>query len=283
MFKLWEGLGYYSRCRNLITTAKYIHGHLQNAFPSNYEDILQLKGVGPYTAAAIASFAFNLPHAVIDGNVFRILSRVFGVADAIDSTQGKNKFKELAAQLLDKNKPGTYNQAIMDFGATVCKPVAPLCEDCIFKSHCVAFTENKVLLLPVKEKKVKQRTRFFYFFVIKFNNKIAVRERTEKDIWRHLHEFPLVEMAATDLQKNAIASAFKLGWIHKNEVTNIVKKTYTQKLTHQHITAFFIESEIKCKSSTLTAFEWIKPEDLKQISFPRILNDYLSDDYIFQS
>ena len=139
VFKLWEGLGYYTRCRNLIATARYISKELNGEFPAAYDEIKALKGIGPYTAAAISSFAFNLPHAVVDGNVFRVLSRIYGIQTPIDSTEGKKYFTRLANEKLDKELPGVYNQAIMDFGAIVCKPASPLCGDCVFNKICFAF------------------------------------------------------------------------------------------------------------------------------------------------
>lgn len=152
VFKLWEGLGYYSRCRNLLATARYIAHERDGAFPATYNEILALKGVGGYTAAAIASFAYNLPHAVLDGNVYRVLARIHGMDTPTDSAEGKKLFSELAQQQLPKEEPAAYNQAIMDFGATVCKPM-PECRACFFASHCRAFEEGKQLQLPVKKKK----------------------------------------------------------------------------------------------------------------------------------
>jgi len=157
VFKLWEGLGYYSRCKNLLATARFITQEKRGIFPSAYKDILHLKGVGPYTAAAIASFAFNLPHAVVDGNVSRVLSRFFGIATPIDSTAGKQEFTALAQALLDQQSPGIYNQAIMDFGATICKPQLPLCADCPLQAECTAFQTGKISDLPVKEKKLQKK------------------------------------------------------------------------------------------------------------------------------
>ena len=165
VMKLWEGLGYYSRCRNLMATARLIAEKYNGVFPQQYDAIYALKGIGPYTAAAIASFAFNLPHAVVDGNVYRVLSRVFGIASAIDSTEGKKEFSQLAQELIDRGNPSGYNQAIMDFGATVCKPQQPACDACPFQKHCIAYQEDRIAQLPVKKKKLLQRTRFFYFFL----------------------------------------------------------------------------------------------------------------------
>lgn len=153
IFKLWEGLGYYTRCRNLIASARFVAKEKKGKFPDSYEEIKALKGVGPYTAAAISSFAFNLPHAVVDGNVFRVLARVFGIDKPTDTTEGKKYFTQLAEELLDKKRPGLYNQAIMDFGAMICKPASPLCATCCFKKHCIAFQRDRINELPVKEKK----------------------------------------------------------------------------------------------------------------------------------
>ena len=193
VYKLWEGLGYYSRCRNLIASARYINDELDGRFPDTYEDILSLKGIGDYTAAAIASFAFNQPYAVVDGNVFRVLARFFGIQTPIDSTEGKKLFRSLANELIDKNNPAEYNQAIMDFGAVVCKPVLPLCSECPLQKKCVASQKNLVSLLPVKEKGIKIRQRFFNYLVVEHGDKIYIRQRTEKDIWQNLYEFILIE------------------------------------------------------------------------------------------
>ena len=203
VFKLWEGLGYYTRCRNLIHTARYISKELDGKFPDNYVDIKALKGIGPYTAAAISSFAFNLPHAVVDGNVFRVLARIFNIKIPVDTTQGKKFFSELAEKLLDRNEPAQYNQAIMDFGAIICKPVNPACEQCVFNKECYAFQNGVVDQLPVKEKKIRIKTRWFYYLVLEHKNKLYIRQRQGKDIWQQLFEFPLLE-SDLELDENRI-------------------------------------------------------------------------------
>src|SRR5665213_2201671 len=167
IFKLWEGLGYYNRCRNLIETAKFIDHNLEGKFPEKYEDILALKGIGNYTASAIASFAFDQPYAVLDGNVFRVLSRFFGIEIPINTTAGKKYYSELAQQLLDKKNPAKYNQALMDFGAVICKPSAPLCPQCPLQKKCTALLKNKVAELPVNTKTIKQKQRFFNYLIVK--------------------------------------------------------------------------------------------------------------------
>lgn len=276
VFKLWEGLGYYSRCRNLIATARLITENYGGVFPDNYNAILSLKGVGPYTASAIASFAFNQAHAVVDGNVYRVLARVFGIAEAIDSTSGKKNFHQLANELLDQKQPGKYNQAIMDFGATLCKPVAPLCDHCIFQKQCVAYSTNRIQQLPVKEKKVKQKSRFFYFFIIRHGSKIAIRERIEKDIWQHLHEFPMVELPQGNATDSAVAEALNLKWISKEGLVKAEPAIYRQKLTHQSITAIFINTRVNQLPDSLKNYDWIEGDKLSAYSFPKIINDYLN-------
>src|SRR5688572_181396 len=176
IFKLWEGLGYYSRCRNLISTARFISKELDGRFPDSFHDIRQLSGVGPYTAAAISSFAFNLPYAVVDGNVSRVLSRVFGIEKPIDSTEGKKFLSVLADELLDKNQPGIYNQAIMDFGAVVCKPQVPQCSNCIFKKTCFAFLNDKVKDLPTKSKRITIKERWFNYLVFSEDDVVVIQQ-----------------------------------------------------------------------------------------------------------
>jgi A/G-specific adenine glycosylase len=192
IFKYWEGLGYYSRCANLIESARYISKDLKGEFPRDHDSILRLKGVGRYTAAAIGSFAFNLPYAVLDGNVFRVLSRIFDIDIPIDSTEGKKIFFDLSQNILPVKKAGIYNQAIMDFGAVICKPY-PDCAACFFSSHCKAYLLGKQDLLPVKGKKVKTRKRWMNYFIVSHNDEILIRQRNEKDIWNRLFEFVLIE------------------------------------------------------------------------------------------
>lgn len=279
VFKLWEGLGYYSRCRNLIATAKFIAHEKKGVFPSTYEDILQLKGVGPYTAAAIASFAFNLPHAVIDGNVFRVLARVFGIKTPIDSTEGKKKFTKLANELMSKKNPGSYNQAIMDFGATVCKPLAPLCTSCVFKKYCVAFNQNSVANFPVKEKKILHKTRHFYFFIIDYKGAVAVRERFEKDIWRHLYEFPVIETGPEVEMASVIQEAVQQGWLDKAGSVKERSEIFTQKLTHQTINAVFVEVA-QTQKKQIYGYNWVEKSNFEKLAFPKIINDYLRKNYL---
>jgi A/G-specific adenine glycosylase len=276
VFKLWEGLGYYTRCRNLIAAARFISKELNGKFPDSYEDIKALKGVGPYTAAAISSFAFNLPHAVLDGNVFRVLSRVFGISTPIDSTEGKKKFTEMANKLLDKKQPGLYNQAIMDFGAVICKP-APLCVQCFFKNSCFAFLQNKINELPVKEKKISIKKRWFYYLVMEYDNETAIRQRTGKDIWQQLYEFPMIEMDKEQDLKNILLQAEKKGLLpaKKYDVVSI-SPLYKQQLSHQLIAGQFITIKLKRKPALKDGWLWLAKNRLSKYAFPKFINEYWS-------
>lgn len=284
VFKLWEGLGYYSRCKNLILTAKIITEKYNGRFPGSYEEILQLKGVGPYTAAAIASFAFELPHAVVDGNVFRVLSRYFGISTPADSTEGKKLFNHLANQLLASKQPAAYNQAIMDFGATVCKPQQPLCESCYQKKDCRAFNNNWVNLLPVKEKKITIKKRSFYYFVFISQKGVAIKKRTAADIWQNLYEFALVE--STNLKKaddkTVLALAKKKFDNLKTAKIEAIAAPVTQKLSHQTITAYFITVRVKYSKNILNnEFEWVPVGHLKNYPFPKTITAWLNQSGLF--
>lgn len=277
VFKCWEGLGYYSRCRNLIETAKFIHQERQNIFPSTYEEILKLKGIGSYTAAAIASFAFNLPYAVVDGNVSRVLARVFGLYDAIDTSAGKKFFLDLASELLDKQNPGKYNQAIMDFGATVCKPKSPSCMECVFKKHCYAFNNNKIFELPVKQKKIIKKKRYFHFFLLTYKNKIAIRKRNNKDIWQQLYELPLIEVTLPTCIENVLHQAHEKGWIENDKLHELKCFQGTQQLTHQTIEAQFLKICLQKEPKGLLTYQWVDQKTLHQYAFPKIINTYFDE------
>ncbi len=276
VFKLWEGLGYYTRCKNIIESAKYISEELNGNFPKTYEDILKLKGIGSYTASAIASFAYNLPYAVLDGNVFRVLSRYFGIKIPIDNLKGKMFYTKLARDLLDKKNPGIYNQSIMDFGATICKPL-PLCEICPLNSRCIAYLHDMQLELPVKEKIIVRKSRWLYYLVVKYNNKFYVRKREEKDIWQNLYEFILLEAAKPHTIKKLQASEkfnsiFKLNE-YKIESTS---QLYTQQLTHQTINGQFINITVKA-SLDLHNYQLTPMDKIKQLPFPKFITTYLKD------
>jgi A/G-specific adenine glycosylase len=277
VFKLWEGLGYYSRCKNLIATAKLIDKQYDGKFPQTYDAILSLKGVGPYTAAAIASFAFNLPHAVVDGNVFRVLSRYFGNNTPIDSPIGKKVFTALADELLYKKQADIYNQALMDFGAVVCKPKLPACTDCPFKSKCVANEKKLVDLLPVKEKKLIKKTRWLYYIVAEFDGKVLVRKRGAKDIWENLYEFILEERTeAIGFDELKKLPVLKKIFGKKSVTPDWVSRVYDQKLTHQTINGQFIYVTLSAKPD-MEGFELVSKKKLNTLPFPKFITTYLKD------
>jgi A/G-specific adenine glycosylase len=274
VFKLWEGLGYYSRCKNLLAAARFIAKEYGGIFPFTYENILALKGVGPYTASAIASFAYNLPRAVVDGNVNRVLARFFGIKAAIDSTPGKKIFSDLAHLALDKNKAALYNQAIMDFGATICKPRLPLCSQCVLKKECIAFNKKMVLELPVKEKKTGRKNRWFLYVVARHKNKVWVKKRTAKDIWQNLHEFFLTETSSLEPPGKIPASLQGHFGGEKNFSITAISEPFRQQLTHQHITAIFIDIKMK-KNTPVEGMDLVEIENIKNLAFPRLINHYL--------
>lgn len=271
VFRLWQGLGYYNRCRNLISAAQTITNQYKGIFPKNYEEILELKGVGPYTAAAIASFAFNLPYAVLDGNVYRVLSRYFGIDIPIDSTEGKKHFQQLATELLDKGQAAAFNQSIMDFGASVCTPQLPDCEHCPLQSKCIAYKQNMVALLPVKTKKLIVKERDFDYLVLTTKDEIYLQLRSQKDIWQGLYEFYLIEneknYQATTLWRQL--QPYVLG-------STDIEFENRQKLTHQLIRSKFHLINLIDKPSFLMQGIWVKKDSLKKYPFPKTILSFLS-------
>jgi A/G-specific adenine glycosylase len=244
VLKLWQGLGYYSRARNLHATAKYIVNELNGKFPDNYANLLKLKGVGDYTASAIASICFNESAAVVDGNVYRVLARYFGIHTPINTTKGNKEFKQLAQELIDKKDPATFNQAIMEFGATQCKPQSPDCTVCPFINSCIAFNENKISELPVKIKSAKAKKKYFNFLVfLSTDHKTVLEKREGKGIWQNLYQFPLIES-----DENLEFDAFKK-LIENHDLVNNTsfeaslynEEAIVHKLSHQHLyTKFWI-------------------------------------------
>ena len=240
VLKLWQGLGYYSRARNLHKTAKIIVNDFSGVFPKTYKQLLALPGIGFYTAAAISSICFQLPHAVVDSNVYRVLARYFGIDDPIDTLQGKKRFEILANELLDPKQPGNYNQAVMEFGALQCKPKTPVCDLCILKDSCVSFEKNKVNDYPTKQLSKLVKTRYFNYLVPLLPNKQTyLTQRKGKDIWQHLYEFPLLESNGPITQEN-ICKEFNLPeWVSADELTLFNSKPWVHQLTHQRIYASF--------------------------------------------
>lgn len=275
VFKLWEGLGYYSRCRNMLRTARILVKEYKAKFPASYEELLALPGIGPYTAAAISSFAFQLPHAVVDGNVTRVLARFFGINTPIDSTPGRKSFTELANILLHKKEPGTYNQAIMDFGATVCLPQQPICGHCPLERKCAARQQGRVYQLPVKEKAVMKKIRWFAYFIFEYQGKFFVRERTSRDIWQHLNEFYAVETeGAMEWSPAMVEKWLEQQGIRRYQVQQISDQQ-TQVLTHREIRAVFIRVKLYRTASFLASYRQMTLPELKSLPFPRIVTRWL--------
>jgi len=282
VFKLWEGLGYYNRCKNLLFTARQIVKLYKGVFPTTYETLVSQKGIGPYTAAAIASFAYNLPYAVVDGNVFRVFARFYGIAIPTDTKAGLLAFNKIASENLSKPHAGIYNQALMDFGATVCKPMAPLCGSCVMQKKCVAFKQNKVGQLPLKVKNIQKKKRVFEFYCFTHEEKWLIQKRDGGDIWEGLHQFYLVEQE----KQNKIDISYVKGFVrdqlgivasglHVDQIK--VSSVYHQALTHQNITAQFILVPLKKLPSAFSQSTWVTKQQMKRLAFPKIINSFFED------
>ncbi|OUR91591.1 A/G-specific adenine glycosylase [Flavobacteriales bacterium 34_180_T64] len=279
VLKLWQGLGYYSRARNLHYTAKYIAIELNGVFPNNYTDLLKLKGVGDYTASAIASICFDEVSAVVDGNVYRILSRYFGIHTPINSTQGIKEFKELASKLICTENPAEHNQAIMEFGARQCKPQNPDCSICPLNNSCAALRDNLISTLPVKLKKTKISKKHINFLVVLCeDHKVLFEKRTKKGIWQNLYQFPLIE-TDTDLEAKHFESNPHIKDFFRETHFNFSlynDKPLIHKLSHQHLyTKFWIIT------SDSTWNESISISDITNFPTPILISNFI-DTFDFQ-
>ena len=279
VLKYWQGLGYYSRARNLHSAAKQIMGSFDGVFPNTYADVLSLKGIGTYTAAAICSFAYKQKYAVVDGNVYRVLARLFAIDTPIDSTYGKKMFQQLADDFLNVQSPAVHNQAIMEFGALQCVPTNPDCTICPLITHCLSYESGLYKSLPVKEKKTKIRKRYFNYFVVYDENSIFLKQRTEKDIWQQLYEFPLIETAGeTSLETLIHSSEFKtfFGEVVDFEIMHSVKLP-KHMLSHQHIFAQFIGLRVKQTSFSLPNCIVISSSELEKYAISRLTEIFLQN------
>ncbi len=282
VLKLWQGLGYYSRARNLHATAKMISEEMKGVFPNNYKDLLKLKGVGDYTASAIASISFNQPEAVVDGNVYRVLSRVFGISTPINTTIGHKEFKTLAQQLIDKEQPGTFNQAIMEFGARYCVPQNPECGNCVFNDSCAAFQQKKVSELPVKIKAKPVKIRFFNYMVfLSENERTILQQRIGKGIWHKLYEFPLIETS----EEISISALKKLPqfqeFSEKIKIKSISlynEKPMLHKLSHQHLhTRFWIIETFRLGGQVEEMQATIPISEVSNYAVPVLIENFVSE------
>ena len=284
VLKLWQGLGYYSRARNLHATAKKVAFDLNGNFPSNYEDLKKLKGVGDYTASAIASICFNEAAAVVDGNVYRVLSRIFDIETPMDSTLGKKEFKALAQELIDKEDPATFNQALMEFGAIQCKPKNPYCLHCPFNDTCAALQKNKIASLPVKQGKTKVRNRYFnYLILLSETGEVILNQRDTKDIWGGLYEFPLYETKADVLNKENFLNNIKNLSLKEVERTTSIEELKIKslflnntepiihKLSHQKLHVRFWTLHVE----TLEGIAAVSINDIDNYAIPRVIDRFL--------
>ena len=285
VLRLWQGLGYYSRARNLHTTAKMVVENYGGNFPDTYHELLKLKGIGTYTAAAIASFAFGEKVAVLDGNVYRVLSRVFGESTDITSNEAKKIFTKIAETVLPDKDSDTHNQAIMEFGAIQCTPGMPNCMFCPLSMECVANATGRVGMLPVKSKKIKVRERFFNYFVIEQNGKFAMHERTHKDVWSGMYDFYLKEFSeSTDSLEDIIEADNFLTDLLKNSVIKRESIIYVHILTHQKIQTKFWHIEISPDFvvNLPSDFHWYSLNEVDDLPKSTLVNNYLTS-FIFET
>ena len=276
VMKYWQGLGYYSRARNLHAAAKMVAE--MGKFPAEYQEIKSMKGVGDYTAAAIASFAYNLPYAVVDGNVYRVLSRWMGIEEPIDTTSAKKFFTGLANELLDKSNPGLYNQAIMDFGALQCTPSSPHCMTCPLVDSCVAFHNNKVDILPIKQHKTKTRNRFFIYLYVHSSDCTFLKKRGENDIWQNLYELPLIELDRELSFEEFLASDEYKSFFEGQKVSSVrlVSKKTKHVLSHQVIWTDFYEVNLSDDTFQKKEYIRVRVEDLHKFPVSRLISRFFS-------
>ncbi|MFO8234921.1 MAG: A/G-specific adenine glycosylase [Bacteroidales bacterium] len=282
ILKVWQGLGYYNRAKHMHETSKIIDQARNGKFPSNYKELLKLKGIGEYTAAAIASFAFNEPIATIDGNIQRFITRLYGIDAPVNSRQGKKRIQELSANLLNKNNPGKHNQAMIEFGAIHCKPKQPKCNECPFHSICVAYQKNLIHQLPVKSQTPKKTNRYFNFLIIRHRNKVFLEKRNSKNIWKNLYQFPLIESS----EREEIAQIMQTDkWkqifsdIQPDSIDEF--KEYKHVLTHQNLYARFYLIKTRTISEYLKQnFIEINLSMLNKYPIPRLIERFLEEEKI---
>lgn len=276
ILKLWQGLGYYSRARNLHFTARYIAEHYNGKFPDEYRLILSLKGIGDYTAAAIASISFNQEYPALDGNVYRVLSRFYGISDPIDTSAGKKIFVKLAAELIKGTDPGMHNQALMEFGALQCTPQKPDCLSCPLHERCYAFANKKVADLPVKLKKTTQRHRYFNYFEISHGDSVWLKKRVGKDIWKNLFEFPMIETSeATSFEELMAMLEVNQLMGADNPVVEKIEDWKIHLLTHQKINYRIIKVCLLQEKEMPVELIRVNKKDIFNFAVPKLLETYL--------
>ena len=282
VFKLWEGLGYYARCRNLLKAARQVVTDHGGSFPADHASILSLSGVGPYTAAAISSFAFGLSHAVVDGNVLRVLARYFGIRESIDDGPVRKRLEARAQDLLYVKDPGAYNQAIMDFGATVCKPAAPKCAECPMTGGCLAFRESSQEELPVRTPKPARRLRWMDYIIPIVGQSIPLRERSSRDVWRHLYEPILIESSTQTNDRFLLSHPLVASLNGETPLKGFkLSGPYLQLLTHQQISGRFLMFRPAITPELPPGYRWVEITQLNGIAFPRHIRQYFDKDVDF--
>jgi A/G-specific adenine glycosylase len=277
VLKLWQGLGYYSRARNLHKAAQFVVEELNGKFPSSYQEIMKLKGVGIYTASAIASFAFNEPIPLVDGNVSRVISRLFGIIEPIDTGAGKKKILEAASEILNINAPAQHNQAMMEFGALQCVPKSPNCAVCPLNHACYAFENNMAGILPIKSKKTKQRDRFFQYLYIVEKGKTFIRKREKSDIWKSLYELPLIEtLSMTEPEDLFVLDEWNNLIGNQEILIESISDTIIHQLTHQRIHTKFYHVKIQNSTDYLNRiYKSVSPAELEEYAVPKLIENYL--------
>lgn len=278
VLKMWQGLGYYSRARNLLETAKKISFDCNGVFPASFREIKALKGVGDYTAAAIASIAFDVPVPVVDGNVLRVITRLFNIRTPIDSLQGKKEVKHKMEQLISDQNPGDFNQAVMELGALVCKPQRVLCDQCVLNKYCKALQMNSVSELPMKQKKVEVRHRYFHYFVLNSGEMVLIRKRTGNDIWKNLFDFPMIETTnKSDLKKihHRFAGMYQLMGKYDLLETKSITHLLTHRKLHVTFSHYKLYPDAKINLSADENLRWVSIDELNNFPFPQLIRKYL--------
>lgn len=282
ILRLWQGLGYYSRGRNMLTTARLVNEQYNGTFPDKYDDLIKLKGIGEYTAAAISSFSAGEAKAVVDGNVYRVLARYFGISEPINSTKGKKDFQQIANDVLNHAHPGLHNQAMMEFGAIICKPKNPACGICPVRTGCYAFMHNAATALPVKLKTVKVRERFFTYFLVLDGDRILMNKRGSGDIWANMYDLPMIETPGQMPAYDVLVTHEAVEYFGNTPGIKEAFGTQTHILTHQRLRVNFVQLEVlpvKLKE------EWFytEVENLKKLALPQIIFIFLTNFFKFKN
>jgi len=273
VMRVWQGLGYYSRARNLQTAAQQIVNQYQGKFPEKFEDIISLKGIGPYTAAAIASIAFEKPYFAADGNVYRVISRLYGILEDINLPKTKNQIQEIGNQMIHQVSPSEFTQALMEFGAIHCTPKSPICLECPFDKNCYALNHNMVDLLPVKVNKVKVKNRYFHYFIFAQNDQLLIEQRTQQDIWKNLYQFPMIETYEPDIDLTLHdLDLYQIKSI--NQITEL--KRYKHKLTHQQLDIRFYKVDA-IKPVIQSHQMMVSKEELSFLGFPIVIANFIKE------